>query len=160
VLLQLGEPVAKALVLGLERLPLPPDSRLGFLEGLMSAGQHLGEGSQHCFRFGARPERSPEKNLWILWSWRRDRAGHAPHAYHRRCVRRYRRRWICNSCWRHCHLWTPSWNLGTRRRCLDGDRRILGARQRHLSTSVSPHGGGKRNRNLFGRCRWWAWRQR
>ena len=62
-LLQLGTPVAKALVLGLERLPLPPDSRLGFLEGLMSAGQHLGEGSQRCPRIDARPERSPKDNL-------------------------------------------------------------------------------------------------
>jgi hypothetical protein len=43
--LQLGAPVTKALVLGLERLPLSPDSRLGFLEGLVSAIQHLRERS-------------------------------------------------------------------------------------------------------------------
>jgi hypothetical protein len=35
--LQLGAPIAKALVLSLERLPLSSDSRLGFLEGLVSA---------------------------------------------------------------------------------------------------------------------------
>jgi hypothetical protein len=50
-LLQLGTPVAKALVLGLECLPLLPDSRLSFLEGLVSASQHLREGSQRYFRF-------------------------------------------------------------------------------------------------------------
>jgi hypothetical protein len=78
VLLQLGSPVAKALVLGLERLPLPPDSHLGFLEGLMSAGQHLREVSQRCFRFDARSEWSPKNNPRTLRSWRQNRAGRAP----------------------------------------------------------------------------------
>jgi hypothetical protein len=65
-------------VLGLERLPLSPDSRLDFLEGLVSASQHLREGSQRCSRFVARPERSPKNNLWTLRSWQRYRAGRAP----------------------------------------------------------------------------------
>jgi hypothetical protein len=55
-LLQLGAPVAEALVLGLERLPLPPDSRLGFLEGLVSASQHLREGVS--VPLGSTPDRS------------------------------------------------------------------------------------------------------
>jgi hypothetical protein len=63
VLLQLGAPVAKALVLCLERLLLPPNSHLGFPESLVSAGHHPREGSQRCFRFGARPEWSPKDNL-------------------------------------------------------------------------------------------------
>jgi hypothetical protein len=46
----------------------------------MSAGQHLREGSQRCFRFDARPERSPKNNLRILQSWLWDRAGRAPTA--------------------------------------------------------------------------------
>jgi hypothetical protein len=158
--LQLGTPIAKALVLGFERLPLSPDSRLGFLEGLVSASQHLREGSQRRSRLDTRQEWAPKNNLWTLQSWQRDRAGRTPHAYHRRCVRWYRRCWVCNSCWRRLHFWTPSWNLGTRRRCLDGDRRILGVRWCHLSASVILHGGGKRNRNLLGRRRWWAWRRR
>jgi hypothetical protein len=144
--LQLGAPVAKALVLGLERLPLSPNSRLGFLEGLVSASQHLRERSQRRSRLDTRPEWTPKNNLRTLRSWRGDRAGCAPHAYHRRCIRRYRRCWVCNSCWRRRHFWTPSWNLGTRRCCLDDDRRILGARWCHLSTSVILHGGG--------RCSW------
>jgi hypothetical protein len=78
VLLQLGAPVAKALVLGLERLPLPQDRRLGFLESMMSAGQHLREGSRCCFWLDARPERSPKNNLRFLQSWRRDGAGRTP----------------------------------------------------------------------------------
>jgi hypothetical protein len=55
-LLQLGAPVAKALALGLECLPLPQDRRIGFLESLMSARQHLREGSRRCFWRDARPE--------------------------------------------------------------------------------------------------------
>jgi hypothetical protein len=60
------------------------------------------EGSQRCFWSVARPKWSPENNLWIHRSWRRDRAGRAPHAYCWRCIRRYRRRWIYSNCWRHC----------------------------------------------------------
>jgi hypothetical protein len=56
----------------------PPDSRLGFLEGLVSASQHLREGSQRYFRFDARLERSPKNNLRTIRSWRRDRARRAP----------------------------------------------------------------------------------
>jgi hypothetical protein len=44
----------------------------------MSAGQHLREGSQRCFRFDARPEQSPKNDLRILQSWRWDRDGRAP----------------------------------------------------------------------------------
>ena len=38
-LLQLGTPVAEALVFDLKRLPLPQDCRLSLLEGLVGAGQ-------------------------------------------------------------------------------------------------------------------------
>jgi hypothetical protein len=65
-------------VLGFERLPLSPDSRLGFLEGLVSASQHLREGSQCRSRLNTRPEWAPKNNLRTLQSWRRDRAGRAP----------------------------------------------------------------------------------
>jgi hypothetical protein len=58
--------VAKALVLGFERLPLSPDSRLGFLEGLVSASQHLREGSQRRSRFDTRPEWAPKNNRRTL----------------------------------------------------------------------------------------------
>jgi hypothetical protein len=68
----------QSLVLGLERLSLLPDSHLGFLEGLMSASQHLREGGQRHSRFDARPERAPKNNLRTNRSWRRDRAGRAP----------------------------------------------------------------------------------
>jgi hypothetical protein len=76
--LQLGAPVTKALVLGLERLPLSSDSRLGFLEGLVSVNQHLRERSQRRSRLGTRPEWTPKNNLRTLRSWLGDRAGHAP----------------------------------------------------------------------------------
>jgi hypothetical protein len=65
-------------VLGLERLPLLQDRRLGLLESLMSAGQHLREGSRRRFWLGAGPEPSSKNNLWLLRSGRRDGAGRAP----------------------------------------------------------------------------------
>jgi hypothetical protein len=76
--LQLGAPVAKALVLGLERLPLSLDSCLSFLEGLVSANQHLRERSQRRSRLGTRPEWTPKNNLRTLRSWLGDIARCAP----------------------------------------------------------------------------------
>jgi hypothetical protein len=35
---------SEALVLGFQRLPFPPDSCLGFIEGLVGARQHPGKG--------------------------------------------------------------------------------------------------------------------
>jgi hypothetical protein len=58
-LLQLGAPITKALVLSLERLPLPQDRRFGLPESLMSAGQHSREGKQRRFWPGAGLERRP-----------------------------------------------------------------------------------------------------
>jgi hypothetical protein len=48
-LLQLGAPVAEALVFGLKCLPLPQDCRLSLLEGLVGTEQHLGERNWRCF---------------------------------------------------------------------------------------------------------------
>jgi hypothetical protein len=36
-------------------------------------------------------------------------------------------------------------------------KRILGVRRRHLSASITLHGGGKGSENLFGHCQCWAW---
>jgi hypothetical protein len=44
-LLQLGTPVSKALVFGLERLPLPQDHRLSLMESLKGARPHPGRGT-------------------------------------------------------------------------------------------------------------------
>jgi hypothetical protein len=52
-LLQLGAPVAEALVLGFQRLPFPPDSCLAFIEGLVGARQHPGKGDWRHVRHGA-----------------------------------------------------------------------------------------------------------
>jgi hypothetical protein len=65
-------------VLGLECLPLPQDHRLGFLERLMSTGQHPREGSRRCFWLSAGPERPPKNDLRPLRSQQRDGAGRAP----------------------------------------------------------------------------------
>jgi hypothetical protein len=78
-LLQLGTPVAEALVLSLQRLPLPPDHRLGLLKGLMRSRQHPGEGNRHHFWLGAGPEPPPKNHLCLLRSGWRDGAGRAPH---------------------------------------------------------------------------------
>jgi hypothetical protein len=48
-LLQLGAPVAEALVLGLKRLPLPQDHRLSLMKSLMGTRQHPREGNWRCF---------------------------------------------------------------------------------------------------------------
>jgi hypothetical protein len=55
-LLQLGTPVADALVFSLERLPLPQDCRLGLVKSLMAARQHLGRGIDAAS--GSVPDRS------------------------------------------------------------------------------------------------------
>jgi hypothetical protein len=76
--LQLGVPIAKALVLSLERLPLPEDRRLSLPESLTSVGQHLREGRRRCFWPGAGLEPPPKNDLWLLQNGRRDGIGHAP----------------------------------------------------------------------------------
>jgi hypothetical protein len=48
-LLQLGAPVAEALVLGLKRLALPRDHCLSLMKSLMGTRQHPGEGNWCCF---------------------------------------------------------------------------------------------------------------
>jgi hypothetical protein len=55
-LLQLGAPVAEALVLGLKRLPLPQDRSLSPMKSLMGTRQHPREGN--CAAFGSAPDRS------------------------------------------------------------------------------------------------------
>jgi hypothetical protein len=77
-LLQLGTPVTEALVLGLQRFPLPQDRSLGLLEGLVGAGQQPGEGNWRCFWLGAELEPPPKNHLRLLWSERRVGAGCAP----------------------------------------------------------------------------------
>jgi hypothetical protein len=77
-LLQLGAPIVEAMVLSLERLPLPLDRRLSLLEGLMGARQHPGEGNWRCFWLGAGPEPSSKNHLRLLRSGRWDGAGRAP----------------------------------------------------------------------------------
>jgi hypothetical protein len=99
-------------VLGPEHLPLPPDSHLSFTESLVSVRQHLREGSQCCFRFGARSERSLEDNLRSLQTWRWDRAGRTSHTCHRRCNQRYRCLRVYNSRWQRCHPQTPAGTWG------------------------------------------------
>jgi hypothetical protein len=73
-------------MLGLKRLPLSLDSRLSFLEGLVSASQHLRERSQRRSRLDTRPEWTPKNNLRTLRRWLGDRVERAPHAYHRWCI--------------------------------------------------------------------------
>ena len=65
-------------MLGLERLPLPQDRRLGVLENLMSVRQHPREGSRRRFWLGTEPELSPKNDLRLLRSGRSDRARCAP----------------------------------------------------------------------------------
>jgi hypothetical protein len=77
-LLQLGTPIAEALVFGLKRLPLPQDRRLSLLESLMGMRQHPGEGNWRCFWLGAGPEPPPKNHLRLLQSGRRVGAGRAP----------------------------------------------------------------------------------
>jgi hypothetical protein len=105
-LLQLGAPVAEALVFGLKRLPLPQDCRLSLMKSLMGTRQHPGEGHRRCFWLGAGPEPPPQNHLRLLRSGQRDEAGHAPRVALgsgggrswgllcrcRRCTRRHRRR--------------------------------------------------------------------
>jgi hypothetical protein len=77
-LLQLGVPVAEALVLRFQRLPFPSDLRLGLLKSLIGARQHPGEGNRRCFWLGARSEPPPKNHLRLLQSGRRVEAGRAP----------------------------------------------------------------------------------
>jgi hypothetical protein len=51
-LLQLGAPVAEALVLGLKRLPLPQNCCPSVTKDLVDAGQHAGEGDWRSFFLG------------------------------------------------------------------------------------------------------------
>jgi hypothetical protein len=76
-LLQLGAPVAEALVLSLKRLPLPQNCCPSVAKDLVGAGQHTGEGDWRSFLLGTRPEPSPEHHLHLLWSRRRVGAGRA-----------------------------------------------------------------------------------
>jgi hypothetical protein len=95
--LQLGAPIAKALMLSLKHLPLPKDHRLSLSKSLMSAGQHPREGRQRRFWPGAGLEPPPKNDLWLLRNGQRDGIGHAPRGF--RCCRRYirwhrHRRWV------------------------------------------------------------------
>jgi hypothetical protein len=67
-LLQLGAPVAEALMLGLKHLPLLQDRRLGLMKSLMGTRQHSGEGNWHCFWLGAGLEPPPKNHLCLLQS--------------------------------------------------------------------------------------------
>jgi hypothetical protein len=70
-LLQLGAPVAEALVLGLKRLPLPQDRRLCLMKSLMGTRQHPWEGNWCCIWLGAGSEPPPKNHLRLLRSgWR------------------------------------------------------------------------------------------
>jgi hypothetical protein len=51
-LLQLGAPVAEALVLGLKRLPLPQNCCPSVTKDLVGEGQHAGEGDWRSFFHG------------------------------------------------------------------------------------------------------------
>jgi hypothetical protein len=77
-LLQLGTPVAEALVFGLKRLPLPQDRRLSLMKSLMGTRQHPGKGNRCRFWLGAVPESPPKNHLRLLQSGRRDGVGCAP----------------------------------------------------------------------------------
>jgi hypothetical protein len=77
-LLQLGAPVAEALVLRFQRLPFSPNRRLGLMKSLMGTRQHPGEGNRRCFWLGAGSEPPPKNHLRLLQSGRRVGAGHAP----------------------------------------------------------------------------------
>jgi hypothetical protein len=65
-LLQLGAPVAEALVLGLKRLPLLQNCCPSVTKDLVGAGQHAGEGDWHSF-FSA-PDRSRRPNTTSISS--------------------------------------------------------------------------------------------
>jgi hypothetical protein len=78
VLLQLGTPVAEALVFGLKRLPLPQDRRLSLVKSLMGTRQHPGEGNRRRFWIGAGSEPPPKDHLCLLRSGRRDGTGRVP----------------------------------------------------------------------------------
>jgi hypothetical protein len=77
-LLQLGAPITEALVLSLERLPLPQDRHLGLSESLMSAGQHPREGSRCRFWPSAGLESLPKNNLRLLQIGGGDGGGRPP----------------------------------------------------------------------------------
>jgi hypothetical protein len=126
-LLQLGAPVAEALVLSLKRLPLPQNCCPSVTKDLVDMRQHTGEGDWHNFLLGTRPESSPEHHLHLLQSRRGVGAGCAS------CVtpsvRRGRgspswgllRRCDATRCWCRCR-WIPGWDMGSHRRCLGSIR--------------------------------------
>jgi hypothetical protein len=98
-LLQLGVPVAEALVLSLKRLPLSQNCCPSVAKDLVGVGLHTGEGDWRSFLLGTRPEPSPKHHVHLLWSRWRVGAGSAS------CV--------TSSVWRGCG--SPNWDLF--RRC-------------------------------------------
>jgi hypothetical protein len=126
-LLQLGAPVAEALVLSLKHLPLPQDCCPSVTNDLVGMGQHAREGDWRRFLFGTQPESPPKHHLHHLRSRRGVGARRAscdtPSVESGRGSPSWDLLCRCDTTRRRCRRRRiPGWGMGSRWRCLGSIR--------------------------------------